>query len=111
MIHISGLEALTTSYCLTSTTVDDMDPFDDVYTTATTVSTTIAAATPHTIQIDIANRYVDSLSMEQLAEFDQKIQEKEMELAGMTIEFSNEEKTESVMVQKPVEQPKVYKKV
>ena len=111
MIQISGLETLTTSYCITSSTVDDINSLNDAYTTATTSLTTTATLTSPHIQIDTANHYVDSLSIEQLAELDQKIQAKEMELEGMTIEFPSEDEHKSILVKKTIEDPKVYKKV
>ena len=81
MIRISGLEALTTSYCLTSTSVEDMRKLNDIYTTATSVSTTLATAMPYeSIHIDIANQYMSSLTTEQLVKFEEMVSEKEYDI-------------------------------
>lgn len=77
MIRIPGLEALTTSYSITSCSVDDMGTLDDAYSTATGLSTTLATMSPYHIQMDITNQYMDSLTIEQLEEFKKILIEKE----------------------------------
>lgn len=80
MATFTSLETLTTAYTTTSCLVDDMGSLDDIYTLATSISTTLSSLGPSRhINITIADRYIDSLSEEQLAELDQRLTEKENE--------------------------------
>ena len=80
-MRLSGFDILTTAYCLTTTTTDDIDTLDEFYTALTSVSSTIATIAPHHIEINITNDYMSSLSNQQLVEMENKLQEKELVMA------------------------------
>ena len=92
MATFTSLETLTTAYSTTSCSVDDMGSLDDVYTTATGIATTLSSVgSSPSINITVADRYIDSLSDTQLAELDQRLTEKESEtivIDGNTYTFS-----------------------
>lgn len=73
-MKLSYYDTLTISCLLEYTLTDPENAFDmaDKYTTSSLILSTM---TPHeiNINIDTANRYVDSLSTEQLVEFEEKL--------------------------------------
>ena len=78
MIFLTGIDTLITSCSLTTST-DNYDCIDNLATTATTIATTLSTQQIPDIHINMASRYLDSLSSEQLIELESKIQEKELE--------------------------------
>jgi len=80
MATLTSLESLTTAYSTTSCTVDDMGELNDLYTTATGIATTLSSlGSSPSINITVADRYIDSLSDEQLVELEQRLTAKEDE--------------------------------
>ena len=100
ILHLDPL-GTTTSLSLTSTVEDIVDTVDDQTTLVTAVGSTITSvlSNPRYSYCDMANRYVDSLTDQQLVEMDKLLQEKEdsfvFTLGDNVVE---------------VEKPKVYKK-
>lgn len=75
------LETLTTAYSTVTCLVDDSDSIDTAFTTLTTTTTSSLGVSPRVnISIQAANSYVESLSVNQLAEFDKMLSQKENEL-------------------------------
>lgn len=75
------LETLTTAWSTTTSSIDDSDYVHTLYTTASTTATSSLDGNPQVnVQIQAANDYIDSLSVEQLAEFDEMLAQKEAEL-------------------------------
>lgn len=75
------LETLTTAYSTVTCLVDDSDYIDTAFTTLTTTTTSSLGVSPRVnISIQAANSYVESLSVDQLAEFDKMLSQKENEL-------------------------------
>jgi hypothetical protein len=92
---IIDTDTLTTLYSLTTST-DGNGDIDDTLAyasmTATTVSTTISTSTSEKTYAEDANRYVDSLSQEQICMLEEMVSNRYDELAN-------------------IEEIKVYKKV
>lgn len=96
------LDPLGTTTCLTLTSVVDevADTIDNDTATASLTSTvTTALSNTCYASCDMANKYIDSLSDQQLVEMTTKLEQKENELS-FTL---NDNKVE-------IELPKVYKK-
>lgn len=75
------LETLTTAYSTITCLVDDSDYIDAAFTTLATTTTSSLGVNPRVnISIQAANYYVESLSEDQLAEFDKMLSQKENEL-------------------------------
>lgn len=75
------LDLLTTSYTTTTCLVEDSSDIETAYTTASTVVTTLFDGDPKiNLSVKATNDYIDSLSVEQLAEFDEMLSQKENEL-------------------------------
>lgn len=75
------LGSLTTAWSTTTCSIDDSNYVHTAYTTATTATTSSINGNPQVnIQLQAANDYIDSLSVEQLAEFDEMLVKKEAEL-------------------------------
>lgn len=72
------LEA-TSTLCTTTSINDTVDDSDLASTTITGLASTLTSqmSRPMVIYVDAASRFVDSLSMEQLCEMEQKLSEKE----------------------------------
>lgn len=99
------LGGLTTSWSITTSSIEDADYVHTLYTTASTTATSSLGGNPQiNVQIQAANDYVDSLSVEQLAEFDEMLAQKEVEF-----DLGNGQKTVIPKVEFPVE--KTYKKI
>lgn len=78
---VGALTTLTTSWSTTTCSIDDADSVHTAYTTATTTATSSLGGNQNiNIQLQAANDYIDSLSVEQLAEFDEIVAQKEAEL-------------------------------
>lgn len=82
-------ESLTTLYS-TSTTMDSDSDIEDtvanVSITATTVSTTLSTSANSRVYAEDAQRYVDSLSDDELCRFEQMLSQKEQELIEQPVE-------------------------
>lgn len=72
------LEA-TSMLCTTSTIYDTVEDQDSASTTITSLASTISSqmSSPAVIHIDYTNRYLDSLSTEQLCEMERLLDQKE----------------------------------
>lgn len=88
-MKIPFMSSLTTSYCVTSTTVDDMGSLGDLYTTATSVASTISTTTNQNIDVHVTTSYMNSLSAEQLIELEERLTQKELEFEVPPVQDSN----------------------
>ena len=77
-MRLNGLEILTTCYSVTTTSSGDSEKINELYTTLTSVSSTISTIAPFRLDINITNDYMSSLSDKQLVEMENKLQEKEL---------------------------------
>ena len=104
VIHIDPLGTTTLS-CTTSTVDETIDDGDLRSTTYSGLSTTLLSSGMNHQHVDIhmMNRYIDSLSEEQIVEMAQLLDEKEKDFI-IPIE------TKEVQVDKTLEAPKVYQK-
>lgn len=101
------IDSLTTAYSLTTIFCDDIDSDDlaEKYITASLVSSTLGINTnvdlPDRITIEMASNYIDSLSTEELEEFDKLLAQKEEFFMGeqqsvTSKSYRNTEKKEKV---------------
>lgn len=75
------LETLTTAYSAVTCLIDDSDTTDTIFTMLTTTATSSLGGNPVVnVQIQAMDKYVDSLSTEQLAQFDEALSQKETEI-------------------------------
>ncbi len=90
------LEA-TSMLCTTSSIYDTVDDPDLASTTVSSLASTISSqmSSPVAIRLDYTNRYLDSLSTEQLCQMEQLLEQKEDEIIVNTLQQ---------------EKPKVYEK-
>lgn len=102
MATISSLTSLTSMYSITSCVVDDMDSLDGVYTAASVLATSLSTIPGININITATNNYIESLSDEQLAKFDEILKEKED-----TFALTNEYKSVENSLEKPVQKVKI----
>ncbi|MCI8460616.1 MAG: hypothetical protein HFE81_04395 [Bacilli bacterium] len=95
-----------------STTIEAIDKGDDgLTTTALALSTTLSSSFPDVnIVINTANSYIDSLSDEELAKFDQQLELKELEFMD-SAEVTTGNNTKVINTIHNNSQAKVYKKV
>lgn len=99
------LGTLTTAWSTTTSSIDDSNYIDTLYTTASTTATSSLGGNPQVnVQLHAANDYIDSLSVEQLAEFDEMLAQKEVEF-----DLGNGQKAVIPKVDTPTE--KTYKKI
>lgn len=73
------LVPLTTAYTATTYLVEDSADLETLCTTLSTTTSSLGNPAIN-IQVNAANNYVDSLTTEQLAEFDEMLSQKEDEL-------------------------------
>jgi hypothetical protein len=98
---IIGLTDTLTLMSTTSSLSNDEDINNTLTTTATgLISTATTSVSSPRVHIDLANRYIESLSDQQLVELDRRLEEKELEFT--VDEKNNSEDNTNV---------KVYKKV
>lgn len=99
------LGTLTTAWSTTTSSIDDSNYIDTLYTTASTTATSSLGGNPQVnAQLQAANDYIDSLSVEQLAEFDEMLAQKEVEF-----DLGNGQKAVIPKGDTPAE--KTYKKI
>ena len=89
-------DSLTTAYsAITSTTDGDIN-FDDTTAnaclTATSISTTLSTASNERVYAEEAQRYIDSLTDEELYKFEQMVSEHEQELMEKPLENIGKQK-------------------
>lgn len=92
---IDTLTNLTCMYSTTTNCVDcDQDQLAELYTTAATSATTFWPSTSDThIDINITTDYINSMSVEQLADFEQKLEGKSLEF-----EIPSKEDSEKILI-------------
>ncbi len=74
-------DTLTTMYTLSTTSSDDADDtIGSIALSATSISTTLSLSSPQYVYAEETNKYVASLSDEELEEFESLLAEKEEEL-------------------------------
>ena len=79
---------LTSAYSATAYTLDgEMDSLNSVYTFLSSVATTISAANPNAaVGINLVNRYIDSLSDEELASLTIELEKREQDFTSNNID-------------------------
>lgn len=78
---------LTSAYSTTANSLDEgMGPLNSVYTFLSSATTTIAVADPDAaVEINLVNRYIDSLSDEELASLTIELEKREQDLTSNNI--------------------------
>lgn len=80
IINLSVSEMLTTTYSAVTLLGDEPDGFGDTMTTLTSTATTAGSLVNNTVNITLAQNYIESMSDEQLEELVVKLDNKELEL-------------------------------
>lgn len=81
IINLSVSELLTTTYSAVTLTGNEPDGFGDMMTSLTSTATTAGSlVNNNTVNITLAQNYIESMSDEQLEELVVKLDNKEMEL-------------------------------
>ena len=80
IINLSVSEMLTTTYRAVTLLGDEPDGFGDTMTTLTSTATTAGSLVNNTVNITLAQNYIESMSDEQLEELVVKLDNKELEL-------------------------------
>ena len=80
IINLSVSEMLTTTYSTVTLLSDEPDGFGDTMTTLTSTATTAGSLVNNTVNITLAQNYIESMSDEQLEELVVKLDNKELEL-------------------------------
>lgn len=80
IINLSVSELLTTTYSAVTLTGNEPDGFGDMMTSLTSTATTAGSLVNNTVNITLAQNYIESMSDEQLEELVVKLDNKEMEL-------------------------------
>lgn len=80
IINLSVSEMLTTTYSAVTLLGDEPDGFSDTMTTLTSTATTAGSLVNNTVNITLAQNYIESMSDEQLEELVVKLDNKELEL-------------------------------
>lgn len=80
IINLSVSEMLTTTYSAVTLLGDEPDGFSDTMTALTSTATTAGSLVNNTVNITLAQNYIESMSDEQLEELVVKLDNKELEL-------------------------------
>ena len=80
IINLSVSEMLTTTYSAVTLLGDEPDGVGDTMTTLTSTATTAGSLVNNTVNITLAQNYIESMSDEQLEELVVKLDNKELEL-------------------------------
>ena len=96
MTTIINPNSLTTAYSFTTSTSDSDTDFEDTITnaclTATSLSTTLQMTQNERIYAEETQRYVDSLSDDELYRFEQMLSDKELEMIEKSNEYIEKQK-------------------